>query len=501
MELILQECKMRYLKRVLFHSGMMEQTADVIVPDSIPDAEQIVDAFATVQVESSQCEPDSVSVSGMIHAGAIFTDREGEAHSVQSRIPFSIRKELPPDSREPMLQYCCRVCNVDARTLNSRKLLLRVGILCEMTVYAQEEWSYGQLSEPRENLQLRRRELPLKLPAAYGEKSVPLNDELELSTSDPAIAQILKAQCRLQIPEQKVVGGKGVFKGELLTHILYKDEENRLHSHDWRLPFSQYVEFDRDFDEAELRTCLALCEFEVEPDSQLQSRRLFLHGELKAQCTAYAIQNLELIEDAFCTDAELEPQWKQWESSSLLDGQGLRETATLLSDDEATSVVDAWAYIEDVEKEREGDLMHLRLPLHCNVVYYDKEGKLRGRNLRTTVSVDTALHEKATCRLHSADYSELYCSASSHGLELRVPMSLSVDSFAEESIRTVCGGEITELPPTRERKPAVILRRTDGQEELWDIAKACRTPMEAIARANDVEGTVVPANTMLLIPM
>ena len=44
-------------------------------------------------------------------------------------------------------------------------------------------------------------------------------------------------------------------------------------------------------------------------------------------------------------------------------------------------------------------------------------------------------------------------------------------------------------------------KSTEEQEELWEIAKACRTSLQAIEQANALDGTSVPANTMLLIPM
>ena len=76
-----------------------------------------------------------------------------------------------------------------------------------------------------------------------------------------------------------------------------------------------------------------------------------------------------------------------------------------------------------------------------------------------------------------------------------------MESSAEHRLRGLSGGEIEPLPASAEPRPAVILRRTDGEEEIWEIAKSLRTPMAAIREANDLEGPTAPANTMLLIPM
>ena len=80
-------------------------------------------------------------------------------------------------------------------------------------------------------------------------------------------------------------------------------------------------------------------------------------------------------------------------------------------------------------------------------------------------------------------------------------MSVTVESGAVHSLHTVCGGEVTPLQEESSRKPALILRRTDGEEELWQIAKECRTSVRSIKEANDLKGSSVPENTLLLIPM
>ena len=80
-------------------------------------------------------------------------------------------------------------------------------------------------------------------------------------------------------------------------------------------------------------------------------------------------------------------------------------------------------------------------------------------------------------------------------------MSLTLESSAEHRIEGVCRGEIQELPEEEGRRPSVILRRTCQEEDLWELAKACRTPVREILEANGIEGEVIPADTMLLIPL
>ena len=47
----------------------------------------------------------------------------------------------------------------------------------------------------------------------------------------------------------------------------------------------------------------------------------------------------------------------------------------------------------------------------------------------------------------------------------------------------------------------MILRRTEAEQDVWDIAKAYHTATQAVMEANALTGAVVPADTLLLIPM
>ncbi len=503
MELILQENSLEFMERVLCESVTQEQTAELIVPDSIADCDRVADAFGTVLVRSAESSDGAAAVIGSVLCGIVFVTENGSVERLETQIPFTVRRELPQqEGREAAKVVCrCHVCSADARMLNSRKLLLRVGIVCNLTAYVKKSRICHALEEPSEQLQLRRRELPLILPQELGEKRFPINEELELPSAKPALARLLRCLPRLTVTEQKLVGDKAVFKGEITAHVLYAAEDDSLHSHDWHIPFSQYAETDSELPEGSLQTTLLFNSFEVEPDSQFECRRLFLSANLIALCMVSAARTIAVIDDAFCTDAELKPQYEQWTLLSRLDLQSFHETAQTNAPTPARSVLDAWAYPEEPAKQRDGARLTVELPLNCNVLYYDADGALQGKTLRPTVSLSSELSEQAGCTVTDLDYGEIFCSASSAGIDLRLPLTATAEFYAEQNLRSLSGGEIMPLEESGHGKPSVILRRTDSEEEVWEIAKSLRTPVRAIAEANAIEGTTVPANTMLLIPM
>ena len=87
MELVFQEKRMVFPSCVLRQCVSQEQTADLIVPDRLPDCERVLEAFGTVTVRSAEAGADSASVVGTVQAGVLFADADGVPHSLQTQLP------------------------------------------------------------------------------------------------------------------------------------------------------------------------------------------------------------------------------------------------------------------------------------------------------------------------------------------------------------------------------------------------------------------------------
>lgn len=499
MELVFQEKKMVFPSCVLRQCVSQEQTADLIVPDRLADCARVLEAFGTVTVRSAEAGADSVSVVGTVQAGVLFADDGGTPHCLQTELPFSVRRELASPDGEPTLQCRVRLTAIDARVLNSRKLLVRATVLCCMEVFCRTERRLYDVEAPSERLQLRRVELPVRMVQALGEKRFPVQEELELPPEYPAAERLLSYTAAPELTEQKTVGSKAVFKGCLRVHVLYADAEQELRVYDWTLPFSQYAELERDCEGCRPEAQAWLTAFALEPESHGESRRLLLNAGVAVQCRAIGEERLSLIDDAFCTDAELEPKTEAWTLETLLDRQSFSLTAQATGE-LSGSVLDVAALPGEPQTRREGGSLRVEVPLSCCVLYRDGEGQVRSACLRTSVAAETSAAENVDCCVAELRCGEAFCSAGAGMAELRLPVSMELTATAREELRPLCGGEISELPP-QGRRPAIILRRAVGDEDVWSVAKSLRTSAEAIVKANHLQGDVIPDGTMLLIPI
>ena len=129
MELMFESKSADFLREVIFDTISQEETAETIVPDSYPDVEQVLDTFASTVLRGKDYRNGSVSISGGIHAGVIYNPEDQSApRALHFYIPFTVKLEHEAITEATRICVDCRVRSVDARIMNSRKVMIRVNL-------------------------------------------------------------------------------------------------------------------------------------------------------------------------------------------------------------------------------------------------------------------------------------------------------------------------------------------------------------------------------------
>ena len=503
MELVFESSPCAYLRRIVHETRTQEQTADVIVPDSCPDVERIVYASASAIVRSKECRAGSVVVSGGLRSSALYVP-EGEQmpRVLDAYIPFSIRVDHPALTEQSQIVLTCGVAGAEARMLNSRKVLLRVNVCCTVDGFEPAELTTYTLRQQPPQLRVRCQEYPMLLPAATGEKSFAMSEELTLP-SGSTMEQLCCYEAIPLVEERRIVADKAVFKGVLAVKVLYLDTTQTLRVLTQQLPFSQYCELAQSFDDddAEVQVCMAVTGAQLEPDSTQDAQRLMLSMQLLAQCVVRTVQTVTACEDAYAIGAALEAQWQTEVLEPQLDAQTARQPLRGQLDADAQSVVDSTVYLGAPEQTRVDGGVQVRVPASVNVLYYDRAGALQGARGRVQAEDTVALAQQGRCVVQAVVEDSGYTAADGGGLEVRYACQLSVQTYAEQTLRTLCGGTLTPEEQRPCDRPSVIVRRCSARCALWDAAKKYGADAEAIRSANHLTGDELPEGQIVLIPL
>ena len=503
MELLFETKNVDFLQEVLYAAISQEETGETIVPDSCPDVERILDTWGSVVLRGKDFRSGSLSISGGIQAGVIYAPEDGSApRTLHLYIPFTIRMEAPELTEHAHAIVDCRLRSLDARILNSRKVMVRAA-LCgtvqgfvpasqELYVYAPEEDG---------DLQVRSSTYPVVRTLEMAEKPFTMAEEAELPGGPSPMQELCKYDASVEVTESKLVGSKGVFKGTVQFKLVYRTEDESLAVWSCQFPFSQYVEFEREYDgEEELQTSVMLTDFSAE-DANGQGKRLLVNLQLLAQCTVTGQESMEVVEDAYSLFHTFTPQWKTVEAGGRLDRQQIMETARAQIQAPVKSILDTHICLGDPVAQWESEQVRVTLPLTAYVLYMDENDDLQGTSVRMEAVCSTEMAETCDCRPKACISGEAFAVLSGDGLEVRCTVAFTLDTMSSQVMQVLCGGQLGEERLSTADRPSVILRPVSEEESLWALAKCCHTTTDAICAANGLTDEASRPAGMLLIPI
>ena len=492
MELQFHKETIRCLRETVYDALYQEQTAEMTVPETLPEIGRIVDCFGTILVKTKTVENGAATAAGGIQAGVLYVP-EGEQASlerIEVYIPFTVTKKIPA-MEDPVLFYWGWLRSIDARFINPRKVLVRVNLGSELTLLSAEELQVSRLDSSHPGLACRESTYPMLLPRCAAEKELQIMDEVLIREQGPGADRLLKWTCAAEITESRVIGTKAVFKGSIQLRTLFANEAGEIGTWEGAVPFSQYAELDAEAEDGIVSVQPIFRHLEVDTDGQLDSRRLLLNATLTAQLLVRARVPITLTEDAYCLKGSFAPQWQTLTLNPLLDCTEETVVQTLDLPPEVRRVFD-WTVLCDRPALTAGSREEVQSNLLVNLLYHDEDQNIQGKLLRQPLHTELMRTEGASCSCFPSQQGEVQIA----GAELRIPMRFQCTVTKQDSYRTLCGGTVEEA--AEEERPSLIVRRGKGQ--LWEIAKKDRSTVEAIKAANHLDTDELTEEQLLLIP-
>ena len=155
MELAFEQKQRSCLHRTAHLSLAQEQTQELIIPDSMPDASRTLICCAEPEVQSKTNREGSLLVTGTLRTGCLYADEAGGLQLLTSELPFTVKLECAELREDTQTLVRCCVRSADSRLINSRKVLLRVSVLVQADGYEPQTQSMSVLKDPPACLQLK----------------------------------------------------------------------------------------------------------------------------------------------------------------------------------------------------------------------------------------------------------------------------------------------------------------------------------------------------------
>lgn len=504
MELELQKERFECYRAATAIIATQEETSETIVPDYSPDVSRIVSTNACLLVGSRTVVDGKLTVNGSAKTTVLYMAEDGQGlRSLEYSLPIEHSAALPQGSTEAAVEG--RVCDVEARLLNPRKLFIRIHVEWRIMPFAratlttcsaipeQNEYAIETLCEKRE----------VSLIRSISEKDFAFSDEITIPNGREPVRELLSSRVKLRLTEAKSIGGKAILKGVACVSLLYVSQGDKICSYAEELPFSQILEGDAEENgEGSVSAVLTLSGCEVraggENDERTVSVKLFINAFIALRKTQPVACITDLYSTAYDLDAQMESVDLPQKPEVQVISQSIREQ--LDTGTEVECVLCADVSFGSVSVQHSGTKASVQAAAAISVLYLDESGVPLCAERHIEIASETDVPPDALASVENVCAGDITTSLNANGIEIRFPAEVTVVSAA--SPQCVCITSLqAEKPKEGEAACSLVLRALEDGEKLWDVAKRYRTTMEEILSANELtDETAVEAGRMLLIP-
>lgn len=496
MEMQLKKTIIPFLDTAIRELQNFEQSQEIRLPDGMPDLSEILAAWGQPILRSKEWRSDSILFSGGIMVWVMYASEE-QPHpvTIDAWIPFQMKWDLPDRIPEGKISISSSVRFVDARSISPRRMMVRAGLAATVQAFFPAEANVFLPEKQPDDVELLQKRYPMRLPCEAGEKAFLMDEELnipgvDLSTDSP----IYYTLCPV-IHDQKVVGNKIAFRGSGNLHVLFSSEDGELHSHNFLLPFSQFAELEQSYgSDAEVDIQLCVTNLEMDADEEGIHR---MKSGITAQYQVNDRVVLETVEDAYSNGREILLTRDTVQLPAILDQRRETMTVEVSLPEGIDNAADISVFSEFPRLQNTQSDVLFEVQGAAQILYYNIERKPKSTvvrwNSQTNVKTDVPM---AVSNFYPA---EPQLQGSGAGPVLRTELPFTATAYADNGFPVITGLEKGEDKIPDPGRPSLILCRA-GEDGLWSIAKSSGSTMEAIKKANSLEGEPVPGQ-MLLIPI
>lgn len=499
MDMELQRITMEGYQPVSHGMFSQEETLETIVPDACPDISRIVSAVGKVFLKEKELGEGSLRLSGTARVTVLYIpEEETLPRGLEVSIPFQCIRDDPQFHAGCPVQATVHAASADARTVNPRKILVRVNLAVWAATYQQERQELSCDVNCMEGAGVEKLLSSCKCCVIpdVAEKVFTFSDVLRPPASKPEIDELLLYRAELGSMDAKFIGKKLVLKGDIQLIALYRGEEG-LTQVRFELPYSQILDLGEVPDEAEPEVAVAL----KSVDCRLREGELEVTLEALAQAALWVRRSVTLISDAYCIKQPIDVERTPVRLCTMAERSARRESARKLCESgiPAKQVLDCGVAVTSMASAPVDGGMEFTAQAIASILYLSEDDALCGVDVDIPVTCRAELPTGCTCSCTCRPIGEVTAVPVTGGLEVRFEAEFAWTMVREEQVNCV-----TDLKPSALQvsgpRPSVIIRRVEKGEALWDIAKSCGSTVGDICSANGLPSGEAPSGALLLIP-
>ena len=477
---------------------------DIIVPDVKPDMSVALQTDARVCIDKFDASTDRVSFMGRLEISVLYLGR-GSAkpvHSMSMVAPVDDFINIDGVTREMWVEVTAELTNIDYKMVNDRKINYRavvdVSVSCECTEEHEVVVNIGSVPIN----QLLKTSLAINRRVENRADKITVAESLAIPAGKPNIGGLLQTHVTLGRQDVRVSSGKVTINGELNITSLYNEQADGalVEIVENEVPFSGVVDIDNAREDmiADVLLTVQHVNAQVAVDADGEDRVIDIDVTIGVMAKVHSVENLEVLEDAYCIDEELEivktpvkyPRLvcrnknqspfkevvqlpagaPQMLSILRVSGKPIIDDCKVMDD----KVVVEGIIIADILYVAEND--DIPLYSHKTILPFRQLIDTKGSAPGMTVAMDLSNDHVGFNMLSTTE------------VELRFLLSFSIQVIDERQFNMITDITFNEIEPAKLGSMAsIVLYVVQKGDTLWNIAKKYNTSIDSLLQLNDLE--------------
>lgn len=479
---------------------------DMIVPDIKPDILNTITTSGNVCIYKKEVLDGKIKIDGTVQVYIMYLadNEEGNIRGINTSIDFS--EMIPIENCKSGMNLVSRIetNEVEAKVLNGRKVNIKASLNFDLKIYSNEDMEIINQINGNSDIQKLNQDIEMYSLIGEGTTRAYAKETVAIEPIDN-LAEILKADVKIRNKDSKVSYNKVLVKSDVVVHIVYLTEDNRISSVDSIIPVMGFVDIQNISEEHLCDTDYEIKNLLIKPNGE-DEHSIYVEAELEISCSAFEKRNMILTEDLYSPTEVL--NFTKKEINMINNKNTIKDICSIKEKIDIPEMVGCKTHDITVKTtittknilsnrisyEGNADLRILYLNETTNTMNVKKvdlplQFSMEIPNVENGSNIDTQLE------LIKQDF----VLQPDGGLEVRIDIAFIVKITNFRRISVI--DEITSEQREAEDKYSMIIYFVKNGDTLWKIAKRFGSTVEDIAKLNAIENPdLIQVGKQLYIP-
>lgn len=486
---------------------LMEVEEDILVPDTFPDMETILNMDVSVDTVDTYNENGNAEIKGKLKVETMYRSAEHYGDNI-SVVPAGIdfSKHLKPEGAG---QPAVKIEKVEYRIINERKYKAKIHAAIYLKKENEKEYMIFDGIE-NEKLYLRKEDVTVIDMVSRKTKSSDINEELLIGDEKIRPVKILKSKIIASENHRQLTSEKLVLNRTLWVRILYLAEiaskgnlSNQPMLYQGKIDHTQFIPLGKG--EGEVVTCTTCTpEEKIDIEINRESNGFMVSGEIITDVEFYSEVKKEIVTDFYHDKEEMTCDMKSEKVcvsvNRLSVEQTLRESISLQAEaGDELRIIYVDAQVVDTAVTIEGSSVMIRGKLHLEAVIMNEGDYTMLAKKICDFSCVKELHQGTCSRtdLERVIVREIKGDISGGEVNLTAQLQVDLNIYNEAEIACISNPCIIRRGQPAKQYPITIHTVADG-ETIWEIGKKYKVGEDCITAYNKPE-CIQPGKKIIIV--